>query len=155
MDTRSRRIGDWINEVRRGIVRLPRFQREEVWTPNHIENFLWAILKERPLGVFLVVEVDSSNQPFETRPLADAQNNGERCREHLLDGQQRLVALWRSFNDNHESHSFYVTFDRVEDGLEETGVIAVSKRGRDKNRIGDAVEEFHKGWKSFTKDGYQ
>lgn len=146
MDTRSRRTGDWINEVRRGIVRLPRFQREEVWTPNHIENFLWAILKERPLGVFLVLEVDSSNQPFETRPLADAQNNGERCREHLLDGQQRLVALWRSFNDNHESHSFYVTFDKAADGLEETGVLAVSKRGRDKNKIGNAVEEFRKGW---------
>ena len=39
-----------------------------------------------------------------------------------------------------------MTFDRAEDGLEETGVIAVSKRGRDKNRIGDAVEEFRKGW---------
>ena len=146
MDTRSRQVEDWINEVRRGIVRLPRFQREEVWTPNHIEKFLWAILKKRPLGVFLVLEVDSSHQPFKTRPLADAQNNGERCREHLLDGQQRLVALWRSFNDNHGSHSFYVTFVKSENGFKETEVQAVSKKGPDRNKIGNPIEEFRKGW---------
>ncbi len=146
MDTRSRQIEDWINEVRRGIVRLPRFQREEVWTPNHIENFFEAILKKSPLGVFLVLEVDSNKQPFETRPLADAQNNGEKCREHLLDGQQRLVALWRSFKDNHESQSFYVTFVKSENGFKETGVRAISKKGKDKNKIGNPIEEFSQGW---------
>ena len=148
MDTNRKQIGRWLDDVQSGSVRLPRFQREEVWTRQNIENFLWAILKERPLGVFLVLEVDSSNQPFETRPLADAQNNGERCREHLLDGQQRLVALWRSFNDNYESHSFYVTFKESEDGngFQEESVKAVSKRGRDKNKIGNPVEEFGKRW---------
>ena len=148
MDTHSRPIEDWINDVQRGIVRLPRFQRKEVWTQNYIRNFLWAILRKHPLGVFLVLEVDSSKPPFQTRPLAGASDNGEQCRQHLLDGQQRLTALWRSFNDDHESHTFYVTFEKSENGFQETGVEAVSKRGRDRKKL--VIQS-----KSLAKAGYQ
>ena len=146
METRSRSIEDWLNDVRRGVIRLPRFQRGEVWTPSHVKNFLWAILKDRPLGVFLVLEVNADDQPFETRPLEGGPDNSERlCRQHLLDGQQRLTALWRSFADNYEKHTFYVTFERTDD-LKESEVLAVSKRGRDKGKIGKPAQEFSEGW---------
>ena len=146
METRSRSIENWLNDVRRGAIRLPRFQRGEVWTPSHVKNFLWAILKDRPLGVFLVLEVNADDQPFETRPLEGGPDNSERlCRQHLLDGQQRLTALWRSFADNYEKHTFYVTFERTDD-LKEYEVLAVSKRGRDKGKIDKPDQEFSEGW---------
>ena len=146
MDTRAKTIKEWIDDVRRGVVRLPRFQRDEVWTPRLVENFLWAILKDRPLGVFLVLDVATNQQPFKTRPLKGGPDNSGKCREHLLDGQQRLTALWRSFNDNYDKHTFYVTFEKTADGLKESRVLAVSKRGRDRRKIGDPALEFSKRW---------
>lgn len=146
METRSKNIQRWMDDVKLGAIRLPRFQREEVWTPEHVRNFLSAILKSRPLGVFLVLEVDTSQQPFETRPLAGAPDNGEPCKQHLLDGQQRLTALWRSFNDNHDNHTFYVAFEKLVDKFNETEIETVSKKGRDKGKIGVPEEEFAKGW---------
>ena len=144
METRSRTIEDWLNDVRRGLIRLPRFQRDEVWTQRHVENFLLAILKERPLGVFLALEVDVdvNKQPFKTRPLKGGPDNGERCRQHLLDGQQRLTALWRSFNDNYEGHTLYVTFEETNGGIKEAGVLSVSRKGRDRHKIGNPALEF-------------
>ena len=146
MDTRAKTIKEWIDDVRRGVVRLPRFQRDEVWTPRLVENFLWAILKDRPLGVFLVLDVATNQQPFKTRPLKGGPDNSGECREHLLDGQQRLTALWRSFNDNYDQHTFYVTLEETADGLKESRVLAVSKRGQDRGKIGNPALEFSKRW---------
>lgn len=146
METNSKNIQRWMDDVKYGAIRLPRFQREEVWTPELVKKFLWAILAERPLGVFLVLDVDPNNQPFKTRPLAGSPDNGEPCRQHLLDGQQRLTALWRSFNDNHETHTFYVTFEESADGFTETDIKAVLKKGRDKEKIGNPIDEFNERW---------
>ena len=147
MEAISRSIKSWISDVSRSRVLLPRFQRNEVWTPSHIERFLWAILNNRPLGFFLILKVDCDNQPFSTRPIADSLVQLEECNEHLLDGQQRLVALWRSFNDNHHSHSFYVKFENgYDDGYDETSVQPVAKNGRERNKIGVPKKEFDSGW---------
>ena len=146
MDTRSKTIKEWIDDVRRGVVRLPRFQRDEVWTPQFVEKFLLAILRDRPLGVFLVLDVDTNEQLFDTKNLRGGPGNSGQCREHLLDGQQRLTALWRSFNDNYDQHTFYVTLEETADGLKESGVLAVSKRGRDRGKIGKPALEFSKRW---------
>lgn len=150
MQTSSRTIEDWLNDVRRGVVRLPRFQRGEVWTYDLVEKFLWAILKARPLGVFLVLEVDSNNQPFETRPLEGGPANGDKCRQHLLDGQQRLTALWRSFNDTHKKHTFYVEFEKDGEAFREKAIKAISRAGREKGKIGTPSKEFANAWIPLT-----
>ena len=147
MEAISRSIKNWISDVSRSKILLPRFQRNEVWTPSHVGRFLWAILRNRPLGFFLVLKVDCNNQPFQTRPIADSDEQIEECNEHLLDGQQRLVALWRSFHDNHESHSYYVEFQRgFDDGYDEIGVKAVAKNGRESHKIGEPKKEYDSGW---------
>lgn len=112
MHAHPKSIEDWMNDVRRGKVRLPRFQREETWTPILVSDFIEAVLLKRPLGIFLVLRVISNQQPFVTRPIAGAVNNGEVCTEHLLDGQQRLMSLWRSFKGTYENYAFYVEFTK-------------------------------------------
>ena len=68
MQTENKPIEYWLEDIRRGVVRLPRFQRREAWTYKHVENFLnTVILHDRPIGVLLTLEVDPDNQPFETR----------------------------------------------------------------------------------------
>ena len=139
-----RQIQAWLNDIQRGLVRLPRFQRDEVWTSEKVENFLWAILKERPIGVFLVLEANPAELPFETRPLPGTPDNGETCRQYLLDGQQRLTALWRSFSDNYPDRVYYVSFEEKADRYVEAEIKAVKRTSRESEIIGDPVKEFEK-----------
>ena len=111
MQTENKPIRDWLEDIRRGVVRLPRFQRGEAWTYMLIESFLnTVILHDWPIGVLLTLEVDSNDPPFETRPLEGTVNNGEKCKTHLLDGQQRLTALWRALNDNYSDRIYFIIF---------------------------------------------
>lgn len=141
MQPLPRGIQDWLSDIRRGFVRLPRFQRDEVWTPEKVENFLWAILRGRPVGVFLVLEKNPIER-FETSPLPGTPDNGETCREYLLDGQQRLTALWRSFTDDYEDRVYYVSFEEKDNRYVENEIKAVKRKSRESGIIGNPVKEF-------------
>ena len=47
-------------------------------------------------------------EPFISRTLKGAPEMGERVTEHLLDGQQRLTALWRGLHNNYDDRTFFV-----------------------------------------------
>jgi len=141
----SKAIKDWLDDVRRGVVRLPRFQRGEVWNASLVSKFIAAVLQKRPLGVFLVLRVDPNKQPFKTQSIAGADNNGEICREHLLDGQQRLMALWRAFEGQYEGYAFYAKFEEEKDTYAFDEVIHVITTGKVNRRwIGKPEYEFEK-----------
>ena len=38
--------------------------------------------------------------------MVDAPDSGEKVNEQLLDGQQRLTALWRSLRDKYEDRTY-------------------------------------------------
>ena len=81
MQADNKPIKDWLEDVRRGVVRLPRFQRKESWTHKHVANFLDTVIRHnRPIGVLLVLNVNPDKEPFETRALDGTKNNGEKCR---------------------------------------------------------------------------
>ncbi|MCY4209799.1 MAG: DUF262 domain-containing protein [Gammaproteobacteria bacterium] len=129
MQTENKPIESWLEDIRRGVVRLPRFQRREAWTYKHVENFLaTVILHDRPIGVLLTLEVDSVDQPFETRSLEGTVNNGEKCRYHLLDGQQRLTALWKALNDKYEDRVYFVVFKEENESFICNSVKGVSRK---------------------------
>lgn len=129
MQTENKPIEYWLDDIRRGVVRLPRFQRGEAWNYKHVENFLEAvILHDRPIGVLLTLDVDPSNQPFETRPLEGTINNGEKCRSHLLDGQQRLTALWKALNDQYDDRVYFVSFKEENEKYVSDSVKGVPRR---------------------------
>ena len=113
MEALNRPIESWINHIRVGMVRLPRFQRAgNAWNLERVKSFLDAVLCEHPLGVFLVLDVGGLDKsPFLTKPIEGTINNGEQCLQHLLDGQQRLTALFRAFEDNYPKHAYYVEID--------------------------------------------
>jgi hypothetical protein len=55
----------------------------------------------------LVLEVGEKEQ-FLSRTMAGAPTSGERVAEHLLDGQQRLTALWRSMTNDYPDRTYFV-----------------------------------------------
>lgn len=68
---------------------------------------LRTIIRDLPLGITLVLDVGEKEQ-FHSRPLVTAPETHAKVTEHLLDGQQRLTALWRSLKDNYEDRKFFV-----------------------------------------------
>ena len=107
MQARNRDINDWYGKIKRGEIKLPRFQRYEAWDRRRIGSLIDTITKNLPLGITLVLEVADKEQ-FISRHLETAPNNSQRVLEQLLDGQQRLTALWRVLNNNYEGETYFI-----------------------------------------------
>lgn len=107
MEARNRNLKDWYGKIERGEIKLPRFQRFEAWDPKRISSLTNTITHNLPLGITLVLEV-GGEEKFVSRYLSTAPQPNSHVLEHLLDGQQRLTALWRVLHNNYEYQSFYV-----------------------------------------------
>lgn len=114
MEARSRSVKEWVQDTLRGVVRLPSFQREESWKKKLVRKFMTTLIyKSRPVGVLLVLEADSSQKVFATKPIkgfAESSSSAEKCTSYLLDGQQRMTALLRAFHDNYDKETYYIRF---------------------------------------------
>lgn len=104
----DRTIGVWFQNIQQGMIKLPRFQRFEAWDRGRITSFLNTIINNLPVGVALALEV-AGTEKFESRYIStsDPESPGT-VTQHLLDGQQRLTALWRSMHNNYEWEIFFV-----------------------------------------------
>jgi hypothetical protein len=107
MQARDRAVDEWFSRISSGQVQLPRFQRFEAWGNREITDLLQTVLDELPAGATLILEVGDTS-PFKYRPLITASSGPGRLTELLLDGQQRLTALWRSLNDTYEDRTYFV-----------------------------------------------
>ena len=107
MEARNRPLEDWFERIQTRQIVLPRFQRFEAWTHRTVAGLLDTVLRELPAGALLVLDV-GENEPFVSRTMAGAPTEGERVTENLLDGQQRLTALWRSLTDDYPDRTYFV-----------------------------------------------
>lgn len=115
MEARNRTLTDWFTRVRTGQVLLPRFQRHEAWGHREITSLLESVLRGLPTGAALTLEI-GDDEPFIARPLVGAPPPTERVTEHLLDGQQRLTALWRALHDDYDDRRYLIGRETDEDG---------------------------------------
>lgn len=121
----DRTLTIWFQKLQNGEIKLPRFQRFQAWDKKRITSLLETISYNLPLGVTLLLEVDK--EKFVSRYLATAPETGVKVNEHLLDGQQRLTALWRCMNNNYEMETFFIyipEFDREDDGIDNDNMMA-------------------------------
>ena len=110
MEARNRTLPKWFERISSRQIALPRFQRMEAWGPNEITALLTTVLRGLPAGATLTLEV-GDQLPFISRTMVGAPENGERITELLLDGQQRLTALWRSLNNDYPDRVYLVSFE--------------------------------------------
>jgi hypothetical protein len=103
----NRPVTDWLTRLKTGQTVLPRFQRHEAWDHSRSTQLFNTILRGLPLGALLVLEI-GDEEPFVSRPLTGAPDRGEGVTEHLLDGQQRLTALWRGLRNDYEDRIFFL-----------------------------------------------
>ena len=110
MEARNRFLPEWFNRIRTRQITLPRFQRYVVWGHDNVSGLLTTVLRGLPSGAALILEV-GDEEKFKSRTMTDAPESGERVTEQLLDGQQRLTALWRSLHDKYIDRTYLICFE--------------------------------------------
>lgn len=119
-------------------MKLPRFQRSEAWDRQRISSLLETVTHNLPLGITLILEV-GDEEKFISRFLETAPQESGRVHEHLLDGQQRLTALWRAFYNNYEGETYYIYLNEFDnyDGDADREDMTTYWRGRYTKKNGD------------------
>lgn len=117
----DRTLGVWFQSIQQGQVKLPRFQRFEAWDRNRVTGFLNTIINNLPVGVTLALEV-GDREKFKSRYISTAEPKVEgRVNQHLLDGQQRLTAFWRSMHNNYKWETYFVYLPQFDRYYEQPG----------------------------------
>jgi hypothetical protein len=139
MEARSKTIEQWFVAVEQGQIKLPRFQRHEAWRPQQITGLFQNILRNPslPIGVLLILEVGDT-ELFQSRPIVGAPEVNVRPNMQLLDGQQRMTALWRALTDDYDDLKVFVRlgkggqFDDPNEGdndiIEPSSMVEIEKR---------------------------
>jgi len=138
MQARNRKLEEWYGRIKHSNIKLPRFQRFEAWDRQRICSLVETVIHNLPLGITLVLEI-GDHEKFISRYLMTAPEGKGRAYEHLLDGQQRLTALWRVFHNNYENETYFIylkEFDRY-DGDAEREDLTVFWRSRYYRENGD------------------
>lgn len=103
-----------LNQIDSGDIVLPAIQRDFVWSEEKIEKLMDSIMRGYPVGIVLVWETykDIQYRQFEkiyrngTRP-AFIDNSSNKKLKLVLDGQQRLQALYLALYGNYNGKYLY------------------------------------------------
>ncbi|UNU26917.1 DUF262 domain-containing protein [Microcoleus vaginatus] len=91
-------IKDLINDVERGRIRIPSFQRGFVWEPSRVSYFIDSIYQGFPFGSLLLWR---TRNPLRTErnlgPYKLLDNDPEYPIDYVLDGQQRITSIFGIF----------------------------------------------------------
>ncbi len=109
MQAYDRRLPDWFSLIRNRQLTLPRFQRFVAWGHGEVADLLTTVLRGLPAGASLILQV-GDREKFSSRTMVDAPSSGNRVTEQLLDGQQRLTALWRCLHNKYPDRSYLINF---------------------------------------------
>ena len=90
-------LSSLLDDIKRGKIQVPEFQRDWKWDDDHIKSILASVSLSYPVGAVMMLETGNENVRFEPRPIDGVENPEISCPDFLvLDGQQRLTALFQA-----------------------------------------------------------
>jgi hypothetical protein len=92
-----RRLGDLLELIDSGEAVLPDFQRDFDWGEADVRSLIVTILSGWPAGSLLVM--DATGAFFRVRGFEDGPEPADPAQTIVLDGQQRLTALYQALYD--------------------------------------------------------
>lgn len=94
----SKKYSDLISDIEKGIIKIPKFQREFVWGIDKTAKLLDSILKGYPIGTFILWKTDERINDIKNVGNLDipATPDGTKV-EYVLDGQQRITSLFAAY----------------------------------------------------------
>jgi hypothetical protein len=105
-------IDKLVSLINSGRLALPDFQRAFVWTPSKVAELIDSVSRGWPIGSLLLLQ---GPQPFEPKPIAHAPALRGEVEVFVLDGQQRVTALFHAAADVSDV-VYYIDFDALETG---------------------------------------
>ena len=85
-----------LKDIETGEIQLPEFQRSWVWDDFRIRDLLASVSQGFPIGTLLSLETGSESLRFEARRIEGVTGAETEPGMLILDGQQRLTALFQS-----------------------------------------------------------
>ncbi|WIM68683.1 DUF262 domain-containing protein [Corynebacterium breve] len=150
--TPSYSLNDLFERIDRSELQLPDFQHEYTWDIDRIRSMLTTVLRGYPVGSLLALDTRNTPSRFKPRPVKGAPNRGVQPGLLLLDGQQRLTALYHSlrgdgvvdtvgFRGNSIRRRFFVdVVHAVEnDPMPDEAVFAVDMDGNVRSHFGPSI----------------
>jgi hypothetical protein len=100
-DSTKTGLYELLNDVDKGKIQLPDFQRGWVWDDNRIKGIIASVAKSFPIGAVMLLETGNPSIRFKTKPVEGAPpSNGHEPEFLILDGQQRLTSLYQAIITN-------------------------------------------------------
>lgn len=94
----SKRYADLISDIQKGIIKIPKFQRDFVWSIDKTAQLLDSILKGYPIGTFILWQTDERMNDVKNignQEIPDAPDGAKV--QYVLDGQQRITSLYAAY----------------------------------------------------------
>ena len=90
-----------LKQIADGRIQLPEFQRSFVWDDEHISSLLGSLSLSYPMGAVMMLENGNPDVRFKPRPIEGVElTQPEEPERFILDGQQRLTALFQALFKN-------------------------------------------------------
>ena len=84
-----------MKKIQTGRIQLPDFQRNWGWNDENIRYLIASVLSEYPIGALMFLSCGKKDDiQFQYRIITGAPQTSESPEELVLDGQQRLTALY-------------------------------------------------------------
>ncbi len=94
----SKKYSDLISEIEKGIIKIPKFQRDFVWSVKKTAKLLDSILKGYPIGTFILWQTDDRlNDVKNIGNLQIPETPDGTKVQYVLDGQQRITSLYAAY----------------------------------------------------------
>ncbi len=94
----SKKYSELIHEIQKGIIKIPKFQREFVWSIDKTAKLLDSILKGYPIGTFILWQTDERINGIKNVGNLEIPETPEGTKvQYVLDGQQRITSLFAAY----------------------------------------------------------
>ena len=94
------RLEKLLDSIYDGRIQLPEFQRPWIWDDEHIKMIIASISHRYPIGTILMLDCGKNGLPFASRTVEGVICENSSPEKLILDGQQRLTALFQSLYSN-------------------------------------------------------
>lgn len=98
-ETQSFHITDIINDVKRGYIKIPQFQRDFIWSKEKAASLMDSILKGYPIGTMILWKTKETLRSIRNLGGVDLPETptGDFI-QYVLDGQQRLTSIFATLS---------------------------------------------------------
>lgn len=97
-DSTKDSLHDLLRDIGRGRIQLPDFQRGWIWDDTHVQSLIASVSQSFPIGAVMTLENGGTDVRFKARLIegVNVQDASTEPETLILDGQQRLTALFQS-----------------------------------------------------------